>query len=141
MLNGAYLHVLYADDVREETGDRSSILGCLTHSNVMQITEQPMQLKRLALLGSLCVPDEVEIKTLSISIFENDNLMAHHDVSHLINEPDERLLFDGEPINPRIFSFELKLDSIVMEGPTLFAVSAFVNDIEIKGTRLLITNE
>lgn len=141
MLNGAYLHVHYADDIREETGDRISVLGCFTGSSVMHIAEKPMQLKRLAILGSLCVPNETEIKSLRIAIHENNNLVAHHDVSHLIHEPDERTLQNGEPINLRTFSFEFLLDGIVLHEPTLFSVSAFVNDIEIKGTRLFITNE
>ena len=142
MLNGAYLHVLYADDIREEPGDRSSIVGCFSRGHVLRFEDQQeMQIKRLALFGSLCVPDEVDVQTLRISVKVNDNLVADLDVSHLLNGPDQRTLPNGERINPRMFNFELKLDSITIQEPTLFAVFAFVNGIEVKGTRFFVTNE
>ena len=142
MLNGAYLHVQYADDIRDEADERCSILGCFSRGNMLRILgQQPILLKRLALLGSLCVPDEVSIQTIRISIKENDHLIADLDVSHLLNEPDALPLPNGERLNPRMFSFELKLDGLTLQEPTVFAVSAFVNDFEVKGTRFFITNE
>lgn len=142
MLNGVYLHVQYADDIRDEPGERCSLLGCFSRGNVLKITgEQPMHLKRLALLGTLCVPDEVDIKTMHISVQANGNLVSKLNVSHLLNEPEGPTLPSGEQINPRSFSFELLLDGIILHEPTIFAVSAFVNDIEVKGTRFFVTNE
>lgn len=141
MLNGAYLHILYAEDVRDEADDRTSILGCFDRGHVLRIAQQPIELKRFAVHGTLCVPDDVQLTSLQIAIKINDELVTKQDVSKLLQEPEDITHHNGERLNLRMFNFAFRIEDITLAKPSVFSVLAYVNDIEVRGNRFLITNE
>jgi len=146
MLNGgAYLHVMYAEDIRDEVDGKVSILGWNERKNTLKLPDKtPLFIPRLAIHGSLRIPEDVIISTLKIAIYFDDHLFTIQDVTEEINEDDlskSQTIFKGKPLNPPMFSFNFVLGNLRLAATTVISVKAYVNEIEVTGNRLLVTNE
>lgn len=144
MLNGgAYLHIIYADDHREEADGRTSIIGWHEQKSSLQLPKNhPMLVKRLAVHGTLCIPEDVVIESLKIALYIGDERVTIQDVTEqAIKNPDLEPRLKGKRLNPPMFSFNFMLEHLSLHEPSVLAVTALVNDIAVKGNRLLVTNE
>lgn len=144
MLNGgAYLHVIYADDHREEADGRTSIIGWHEQKSSLHLPKShPMLVKRLAVHGTLCIPEDTAIESLKIALYLGEDLVTMQDVTKQATEnPDLEPRYKGKRLNPPMYSFNFMLEHVSLREPSVFAVTALVNNIAVQGNRLLITNE
>lgn len=144
MLNaGAYLYVIYADDYREELDGRSSIIGWHHQKSCLHFPKsQPLLVKRLAVHGTLCLPEEEEVLSLKIGIYLGSDLITLQDLTDQAKAAvDPEPHYKGRRLNPPMFTFDFTLENLHLPKPTLIFPSAFINGIEVKGNRFLVTNE
>lgn len=129
-----FLTATYCDDIRQEVGNKISLMGC--YQGELVVPSAPLALPKLCVFISASTPNGRPFKTLAIRIAQEDAELARLDI------PEDALNQAAQ--NPEATSTRLSVSTaiafapFVIDGLTALRIFATTEEGELVGPRLLI---
>lgn len=139
-MNGRHIEIIYCDDIRHEVGGKVSLIGI--YFNVLFVREFPVSLPKLCFFARLISPLDHPIRSLTLRIFKDDDLLKEFsidddllsiDAPSLEESPDENLADHAT-----VHQFNVVISPIVLEEPGKIRVHAQTEEGEMKALSLRI---
>lgn len=135
-----HVHVTYCDDIRNELGNKVSLMG--VYGADMYVQEFPTVLAKLCASVSVVVPVDLEPKEVTVKlslgekvIFETGNM-----VSMLPRPPIPKFdADDQEAKNVLMYGVHVVMSPFAAEGPSRLRCRAYLDGVELRGNGLIIT--
>ena len=130
-----FLTATYCDDIRNEVGNKLSLMGC--YQGDLQVQTVPAMLPKLCVFASIVTPKERPFKSLTLRIvLDNDQELARMEVPEAgLAEAAEN---NDETSTRRTFNAAIAFAPFVIEKPMSIRVVATTEDGEMIGPRLQI---
>lgn len=131
------LFVTYCEDIRQEVGNKYSLMGCF--AGELQVPQFPMLMPKLCAYFQIATPKQRMFKRLTIRLTIGD------DVVQSIEYPEENLLamqksisHDPGDVNLITISGGCELIALTAVEPCTIRISAETEDETLLGSRLRI---
>lgn len=129
-----YVTVTYCDDIRQEVGNKTSLIGC--YQGELLVQAAPSALPKLCAFVSVTTPKDRPFKSLRIRVLVADTELAVLEIPEEGLRKAPRNMEDG---TTRIsVSTALMFAPFVIEKATLLRVVAITEEGELIGPRLAI---
>lgn len=125
----AYLHCLYAEDIRTEVAGTYSIIGVFQGGGI-QVQSFPAALAKLAISVTLAVPKDIRPSALRIEVLcDNNVLQSIIAPKELIEGAFEQSQNDPEA-RGLMMNFIVNFVNFKVEQPCKIRAAAYINDLD-----------
>jgi hypothetical protein len=130
-----YLTVIFCDDIRQEVGNKMSLIGC--YQGELIVNSAPTALPKLCALITVTTPKGKPFKSLTIRVVKNDDEFARLEIPEIgLNEVAQNNV-DATATRKSI-NTALMFAPFVIDKQFALRVLATTEEGEIVGPRLLI---
>lgn len=130
-----FLTATFCDDIRQEVGDKISLMGCYQGELVVPI--MPIALPKLCVFVSMITPKEKPFKSLTLRIVQGDDKeLARLEIPEA--GLAEGMQIQDETATRNSISTAIVFSPFAIENPTSLRLLATTEEGEIIGPRLLI---
>lgn len=136
-----FLSTIYCDDIRQEVGDKLSLMGI--YNTVMYVQQFPATLPKLWIMATYTAASDKPPKSLKIRVFKNFEPLVDLDAT---NDYLLELANARDPVVPmpdgtqRVISSHMHVcfSPLVLDGPCMLRVVAMTDKGEVRGLGLQI---
>lgn len=131
----AYVHCMYAEDIRPEISGQFSIIGVFAGG--LKVATVPTSLPKLVVIADVFLPKGELPTSIRVELYRNGDVLQHV-------EPGPELLrqVNDEPIKPDDDGLNMQVvvgfTGLPINGPGDIRVRAILNDRVLEGNRLKI---
>lgn len=133
-MKGVSLHGFFCDDIRQEVGGKTSLMGCY-HSDIL-FKKFPAAIHQLCFLGRLVIPVDVNIEEdIFVTAFAGSGVLIKGVVPRTgVPELTEEEKNSGEGVS--IVTVELVIRPVKIEEPCLISVAVKIGGHEMRALPL-----
>lgn len=131
------IYCVYSDDLRDEIGGKSTIIGWYPEGGIFMPPEGPLLLQKLCILALVTSPIDRPFKTLRIQVSLGSNILQAIDV------PEQAVVAmsqDSKPIKAQVRNihakFALQILNFVVNEPGVLEVTVIADGKELKANPL-----
>lgn len=132
---GRYLTVTFCDDIRQEVGNKTSLIGC--YQGELIVESAPTALPKLCALIAATTPKDKPFKTFTIRVMKDDAELARLEIPEAGLTEVAQNNIDATATRKSI-STALMFAPFVIDKPSVLRVLAMTEEGEMIGPRLLI---
>jgi len=133
-MKGVRLHGFFCDDIRQEVGGKTSLMGCY-HTDIL-FKKFPAAIHQLCFLGRLVIPVDVNVEEdIFVTAFAGSGVLIKGVVPRTgVPELTEEEKKSENGVS--VVTIELVISPLRIEEPCLISVSARIGDHEIRALPL-----
>ena len=135
-MKGVSIHGLFCDDIRQEIGGKTSLMGCY-HGDLL-VPKFPATVHQLCFFGRLILPDDVRLEEdISLVMSAGDTVLLEGSISSAsIPDPSDANRKDQSSV--RVVAIELIARPARLKQPCVIAVVAKIGARELRPLALKV---
>lgn len=131
-LKHPYIHCMYAEDVRQETDGRFSVIGVFAGG--LKVVSAPTQIPKLAVIADVFIPQGVLPKNIKVEVLrDNEVLQTIQPGTELFNA-----LENTKDMQGMFFQVVVGFVGFPIEAPTSLQARAVIDDLVLESNHLKI---
>lgn len=136
-LDHVTLQCIYCDDIRDEVGGKTSIIGWYSGEPIAMPPEGFLLLPTFCLMGMLALPIDTQFKTLKLEMLQDEEVL------HTVVIPEQAVkdLQTGEahtatPLFGRQARFAIKMNNFAIVKPCIVRMRITLDDLVVNANGL-----
>lgn len=139
-LEHSSLQCIYCDDIRDEMGGKTTIVGWYAGDRIGLPSEGALLIPTLGIVGVLAMPLEQKCKSIKVELLQDQNVL--HSVvlpNQALNEMQVEEATTSEPLFGREVRIVIKMNNLQVGEPCIFRMRIVMDDEEVYGNGLQFT--
>ena len=131
-LEHSSLQCIYCDDIRDEAGGKTTIVGWYGGNSVNLPAEGPLLIPTLGIVGMLVMPPEQKCKSMRVDFLQDENVLQSVVMpDQALNEMHEKEVTTFAPILGRQTRIVIKINHMQVVEPCTLRMRITVDDEEV----------
>lgn len=124
---------LYCDDIRQEVGDKTTIVGWYGGgANVHLPAEGPLLIPSLGIVGVLTMPLDSKYKSMKMELMQDENVLQSVVMpDQAVNEMQVPVGHAAKPLFGREVRIAIKMNNLQIAEPCTLRMRVIVDDEEV----------
>jgi hypothetical protein len=131
-LEQSSLQCLYCDDIRDETGGKTTIVGWYGAKPIELPTEGALLIPTLGIVGMLVIPLEPKCKSMKVELLQDKNVLQSVVMpDQALNEMQVEDATTSAPMLGRQARIVIKINNLLVGDPCILRMRITVDDEEV----------
>ena len=133
-LKNCSLTCIYCDDIRDEVGGKTSIVGWYPVESILLKTEEALLLPTLCVLGLLSAPLDLQFTELKVELLQGENIVQN------VTIPEQSLVQvkndASGPLNSHQMRIAFKMINLQISEPTIIRMRVTIDSQNLDSNSL-----